>query len=489
MNNVIQKIFFILLVVFTISVNAQDTVFMHTYGLPGYNYGTKTLQTSDGGFIVSGNKSGFIGNTDIYLVRTNYKGDIIWDKAIGGSDIEWASDIQITSDKGFIITGYTNNAPNNDYNVLVIRTDSLGNIKWSNIYGGNEWDFGKSIVQLADSSFIIAGETFSNSHGNNDILMMGIGKNGDSLWSKTYGASQSEAAYSLGVQSGFCYISGYTNSFGAGKFDAFLLKTSLNGDSLLMKTYGDTADDKGYGFIFTEDNGILLCGSTRNFGALALDGIIFKTDLNGNLLWKNVFGGPESDDFYSVCQNDKKEYLLLGNTESFGFAGTNDLYLIIADKDGNFSTGFTYGLDKFDNGKQISLTSDKGCVITGSTESMGIGISNIFVIKTDSTYQLDMSNWTPIAGVKDSEELQNQLMVFPNPASNYCSISFTTKATQDVILKLCDISGRIVFEKNLTCTGNSNTFQLDLSDLQSGLYNLNINGPGIYYNKKIICIK
>jgi len=135
----------IILIFQVFHLRAQDTVFMHTYGIQGYNYGAKTLQTHSGNFMVLGNKSGFTGNTDIYLALTNPKGEIIRDVAIGGTSIEWANDMQITFDNGFIITGFTNNTPNNDYNILLVKTDSIGNVQWSKSFGTKEWDFAQSV--------------------------------------------------------------------------------------------------------------------------------------------------------------------------------------------------------------------------------------------------------------------------------------------------------------------------------------------------------
>jgi hypothetical protein len=482
-----KNILFIFLIFQAFLLAGQDTVFMHTYGIPGYNYGIKTLQTHSGNFMVLGNKSGFTGNTDIYLVLTNPKGEIIRDTAIGGSSIEWANDMQMTSDNGYIITGYTNNAPNNDYNVLVVKTDSIGNVQWSNSYGTSEWDFAQSVIQMPDGSYIIAGETYGASSGNKDILLMGISDTGDSLWAKTYGAAGNDEAYMLAIsENHFCYITGSTSSYGAGNYDGFLMKTTATGDSLWMKTLGDTAEDHCYGFTFTSDNAIAIAGSTRNYDAMGLDGTIFKTDTSGNILWKNVFGGTEKDELFSIFQDYNNSYILLGNTFSYGYPGTSDLYLIVADENGFFQTGCTYGLDKYDNGLFITPTSDSGCVITGSTQSLGVGISNIFVIRTDSTYLLPMSYWSQIMGISESIPDNGFVLLYPNPADDKVYFETDNMHSEDVYVKVYDISGKEMYSSVTACKAGRNNITVPLNGFSNGIYIVSLKSLSINLNKRII---
>ena len=95
--------------------------------MKGYNYGEKAIQTKDNGYLLLGNKSGFIGNTDVYIAKINSIGKLIWDKALGDTQINWAEDFIQTTDKSYIITGYTTTEENNDYDILVMKIDSLGN--------------------------------------------------------------------------------------------------------------------------------------------------------------------------------------------------------------------------------------------------------------------------------------------------------------------------------------------------------------------------
>ena len=77
----------LLLILTTFFSSAQDTIFIKSYGMVGYNYGEKIIQTNDNGYIILGNKSGFVGNTDVYLMKVNYFGALIWDKAYGGDEV------------------------------------------------------------------------------------------------------------------------------------------------------------------------------------------------------------------------------------------------------------------------------------------------------------------------------------------------------------------------------------------------------------------
>ncbi|NTW32075.1 MAG: T9SS type A sorting domain-containing protein [Bacteroidetes bacterium] len=462
----------------------QDTTFIKSYGLSGYNYGEKIIQTADQGYLILGNKSGFIGNTDIYLIKTNYYGKLLWDKAYGGSEIDWAEDIKQTKDNGFIITGYISTPENNDYNILLLKTDSDGNMKWMKNYGGGNWDFGHSLVETADSGYIIAGETYSFGNGNNDAFILKISKNGDSLWSKSYGGQNSDITYDISIcHDGNFILTGITNSFGKGMFDAYLLKIDQLGDTLWTRTYGDTLDDKAFSGIETSDYGIVFTGSTMNFDANGQDGVIFKTDSLGNFLWERNIGGDNNEEFYEIIQNYDDVLFIAGYTESYGYTGTKDFYMVKTDKDGWFKFGPTYGGDNTDYANTCIPTFDHGFAIVGTSKSMGLGSSNILLVKTDSVGTLNYSSFIHITAI--DEHLKNQINIFPNPVMDKLNIITDGENLIKEII-VYNQTGQII-RKNIPVDDHS--INIDFTDLSEGLYFLSIQINNEKFYKKILHIK
>jgi hypothetical protein len=136
----------------------------------------------------------------------------------------------LTLDGGFIITGITNSVGAGGYDVYLVKTDSLGDTLWSRTYGGTGDDEGMSVKQTLDGGYIIVGWTNSFGAGDYDIYLIRTDSLGDTLWTRTYGGVFNDGGYSVQqTTDGGYIIAGYTNSFGAGGFDVYLIKTDANG--------------------------------------------------------------------------------------------------------------------------------------------------------------------------------------------------------------------------------------------------------------------
>ncbi|MFZ8835378.1 MAG: T9SS type A sorting domain-containing protein [Candidatus Caldipriscus sp.] len=202
------------------------TYFAKTYGGTFDDWAYSVQQTSDGGYIVAGYKSG-----DIFLIKTDANGDIIWAKAYGGTSYEQAYSVQQTSDGGYIVAGYTSSFGAGYNDIFLIKTDAYGNLQWAKTYGGTDYDLAYSVQQTSDGGYIVAGYTWSFSMGYYDIFLIKTDANGNVIWAKTYGEIDWDKAYSVHHTSDGGYIvAGSTESFGAGGRDIFLIKTDANGN-------------------------------------------------------------------------------------------------------------------------------------------------------------------------------------------------------------------------------------------------------------------
>jgi len=302
-----------------------DTVWTKTFGSGGGDNGLSIQQTSDDGYIVTGQIWSLCAG--VCLIKTDKNGDSLWTKTVGGIGPSVGRSVQQTSDKGFIVTGEVLE------DVVLIKTDENGDSLWTKIYGGNELDVGNSIHQTNDGGYIIVGTTYSFGIGEDDIWLIKTDENGDTLWTKTYGGNSGEEGYSVQqTNDGGYIIVGYTDSFGAGKDDIWLIKTDAIGDTLWTRTFGGGNDEEGYSVWQTEDGGYIITGYTNSFGEGDDDVWIIKTNRDGDTLWTKTLGGVESDVGNSVQQTAEGGYVVTGYTNSFG-NGDSDVWLIKLEAD------------------------------------------------------------------------------------------------------------------------------------------------------------
>ncbi|SVA85895.1 uncharacterized protein METZ01_LOCUS138749, partial [marine metagenome] len=318
--------------------------------------------------------------------------EIVWTQTYGGNNWDEGHCVRETEDGGYIVGGLTMSYGAGLYDVYLIRTDENGDLIWSQSYGGSGWDEARSIQQTSDGGFITAGRTTSFGPGDSDIYIIKTDAGGDTLWTGTYGGVDYDDSQWVGEIPGEGYIiAGETFSYGQGGGDIILLKIDLEGDLIWYETYGGPLNEDAQWAQLTSDGGIIITGSTESLGAGSDDVFLVKTDPQGEMLWSNTFGGVESDLSLSVEESSSGGYIIAGQTESYG-NGNDDVYLIRVDGDGNLLWEKTFGLVQADVASSIVETSDGGFAFAGvlTTDEGGF---DTWVVKTDA---LGDSLWTQV---------------------------------------------------------------------------------------------
>jgi len=212
----------------------------------------------------------------------------VWMKTFGGGKEERGQSVQQTDDGGYIITGTTYSFGAGSFDVWLIKTDQNGNKIWDKTFGGKSADFGNSVQQTTDGGYIIAGSL----SWDRLLFLIKTDRNGNMIWNDTFGGSGEEEGKSVQqtVDGGYI-ITGYTNSFGNGYSDVWLIKTDSDGNKVWDNTFGGTSFDYGTSVQLTTDGGYIITGYTNSFGNGYSDVWLIKTDSDGNKVWDNTFGG------------------------------------------------------------------------------------------------------------------------------------------------------------------------------------------------------
>jgi hypothetical protein len=529
-----MKMIFLVITILLLTVNGYSQItFQKTYGGGGGSSGSSVQQTIDGGYIIGGSTDSYgAGGSDVYLIKTNEYGDTLWNKTYGGIDADVGNDAQQTNDGGYIIVGATESFGAGSSDVYFIKTDSIGDTLWSKTYGGINGDDGGSVYQTADSGYIIAGFTESypnnreylylirtNSFGDttftkvfsnsavyadfgisvkqtndggfiitgmtgddsfyNHVYLIKLKHDMDTAWSKTYGGARWDNGNSVQqTTDGGYIIAGQTNSFGAGGWDVYLIKTDSLGDTLFTKTYGGTGDDEAESVQQTSDGGYIIAGWTNSFGAGGYDVYLVKTDSLGDTLWTRTFGGTADDRGYSVQQTTDGGYIITGDTYSFG-AGNCNIYLIKTDAEGN---------------KASPCYTKNAATIVGSTTTQVVRPPTIVgsgaIVTTPPTIIGGGDTVTTICFTVGVEELKTSnasALIYPNPNDGSFTISYHLSSLGNELL-IKDVFGRTVYSSIIT--SQAGTQSIDVPTLAKGIYYWEVvSDNGVHGMGKLAVIK
>jgi len=357
-----------------------------TFGGTNNDIGNSVQQTTDGGYIICGKTSSFgSGVYDVYLIKTDGNGVEQWNQTFGGISSDIGYSVQQTSDGGYVIVGekFIEGPPFPfETDVYLIKTDGNGVEQWNQTFGG-AFPFleqGLSIQQTTDSGYIILGSFNSAQAGAiDDILLIKTDGNGVEQWSQTFGGAGDDIGYSVQqTTDGGYIITGKIESLGGYGYqsDIYLIKTDGNGVEQWNQTFGGTENDIGYSVQQTIDGGYIITGFIQS------DICLIKTDGSGVEQWSQTFGGNlVGATGYSVQQTIDGGYVVCGYKRLGN--GEYDVYLIKSDGNGVEQWSQTFGGSGDEIGYSVQQTTDGGYIITGCTDCYQT--PNVYLIKTDGS--------------------------------------------------------------------------------------------------------
>ena len=397
----------------TIGGNMNDFIAAVVTTSSGYLFGGRTFSTT--GEIVAMDILG-----DYILTKVAITGEHLWTKYYGGDAEDNLTDLITTTDNGFVIIGNSESGISGDKteanmggdDLWILKLDSLGNILWQNSIGGSGTDYGGSILQTPDGGYIIAcrsssnisGDKTENSLGSYDLWVIKLSATGIIEWQNTIGTSVSEGAVSVGLSTDGGYvltvstaggISGDKTSPNLGISDIWILKLSNVGSILWQKSFGGTEYELAYKIEQTMDGGYLCSGysnsgisATKSEVSISSDFWVIKLNALGNIIWENTIQAAGDEGNCYFLQDPEGGYLIAGSSDSYiGYdkteasqlnpyypfdwyeEGENDFWILKINEDGEILWQNTIGGNMDDELREIAFSVDGDIVLVGNSES------------------------------------------------------------------------------------------------------------------------
>lgn len=477
-----RKIVLIQFLLFSVTVFGQPPLrFFTKFGGYGVDIGYSVKPTLDRQYIVAGSTSSFgAGNTDMYLVKVDSMGFPIWQKAFGGFINDVGKSVIQLPDSGYVVAGFTNSFGAGGYDVYLVRTDKNGNFIWQKTFGGTDWDFANDVTLAADGELVVCGYTSSFGAGKKDGLILKYDLLGNLTWQKTIGGIENEELRSvIKTNDNLLVTVGYTESKGEINGDSYFVKLDLNGDTIFTKTFGAAGKDYANDIVQKPNTDFVICGAKTYTSNPKTESLIYSLNVSGGFLWENHYYASSTDESFVSLANSYQPTIpvLTANLRSVpvpNFKMDGNIFLTVI-------LGYYYKANSFVGPEDeilhsIEGTSDGGYVCTGSTLSFGSIGEDVFMIKLDST----VITYSNVVGVKDNSNLQKPSILYED--DHHLEIEFLNAEVPGTI-EICDLYGKKIREYKTSET----KLKISMLDLQPSMYILRFRYyNGAIYNAKII---
>lgn len=437
---------------------------------------TNVINTYDGGFALTGITSSFSSagtdSINAFIMKLDALGNINWTRVLGGSSEDAGNALVQAADSGFVMAGFTKSFGSGNRDVLISRTDKNGNLIWQKAFGGSAAETGNAICRTSSDNYLITGSTGITST-QNIILCMYVNSSGNLIWEKTYDFTLSAS----NVQRiGYDVIENNNKQFlVAGKVgqgtinDAqpFLMNIDSTGATVnWTRSYTlNSGDGSAHAVRLLPNGGYILGGTMGNYVPA-----LIKVNGSGVRQWSYYYGSISGSGIlgygYSLAQSADMGFALTGY---FSPGATNDTaaVLIKTDSLGNSSCNFS---NTFGSGTN-TLTTIVG-QITSTLVSGGTSFSITPMLASPTTTTI---TYCTTVGTKITEKNQVDLQPVPNPFNVDTYIRFD-KDVVDAEIALYDIFGKKI--KTISSVSGKE-YKLMRENLNAGIYFLILKQTGI----------
>ena len=385
-----------------IAVEDSPELWRKTFGGDSKDICKSMIQTTDGEFVLLGFLD-ILGNSSVWLVKTDPYGNMEWNKTVSGS----ANSFIQTLDDGFAFVG-THASPIDGYipvgylpedfwsHVWMSKTDAYGNMEWNKTFDEIMGCYhGSSLIQTEDGGYALTANSFSSIGDYDDVLLIKTDSHGYKEWSKLFDYSEYESDSGLiqTIDGGFVLV-GRTYSLGEGP-TFWLVKTDKLGTIEWNITYVNTRMVTVSSILQLSDESFVLAGATDTFGDRGADFYLTKIEDTGNMEWIQFYGTKNNElNYPSLIQTSDGGFALFGYTVTSDDGLLADFLLIKIDKQGNMVWNQTYAGEAILGHPSLVQTSDGGFALSASIGNWKTGDYDFLLIKTDEMRVPEFPSWT-----------------------------------------------------------------------------------------------
>ena len=433
---------FIILCVSLLSYGQNN--FFKMYSGYGYDRGEGIVQLEDSSYVVTGSSSSWGESSQAFLLKIDTVGNYLWSQSYGGPESEAGKRVLYNADLGFYIAGFSNSFGSGDFDAYLVKTDLNGNKLWEKTYGKpSNWERINDAIWTKDSTILMVGEVQATNGAASDILIIHADKNGDTLWTKTFGSIGEDRANTIiSVQDSLFMIGGEMFIPDSNLVKGFILKMNTAGDIIWQDTITDLAGKYGVTDLSLGVNVIYVVGF-REINPENFDDYAGKFDINGTLIFQYT-----KQDLVQIESNYFSEVLFLPSQNKIAIAyrtlnpgfGEQDYDIVIANFDG-FDLGWldqfrTINNEGLDENSQLLATNDGTYVTVGTNSSTGLfentsnGGSHIYVMKVGANNVFPITyNVNTLNQLVEIESLGStiQAKISPNPFNEELIISIASE--------------------------------------------------------------
>jgi hypothetical protein len=467
------------------------------------------------------NKNG--GDYDFFVTKLSEYGKVEWTKPLGGTGTDMVKSITNTYDGGYLLAGVSN-SPSKDQkttkhlggqDIWLIKLDIKGNIAWQKTLGGIANDDVMDVVRTQDGGFVLAATSASDiytlnskeakapeaqdlilkkeqSRGDTDYWIVKMDIQGKEQWQRTLGAQyQDELRNVVVLSDGSIVLGGVSNSLmeqdkktaERGMTDWWVVKLDKKGQTIWQESYGEEGNDQLYSMVITPEEEILLGGTFQNMdeqGKLDADFVLIKIDQVGQIITENTYSEGSNDILTDVVVNLDGTHLISGYSKSTIKAtdkksaptkNTEDYIVIKLDQSGEELWRKIIGSDKKEVLRKSIQTRDGGYVLMGSSiplKNRGNNDVNFWIVKL-----LDKDKpKTPKLPIES----------VPNPTIDYTTIIIGEEYERGVI-SVFDFNG--VQIQNFNVDGRR-MIPISLGRYPDGVYIISLKAEGQQFSTKVI---
>jgi hypothetical protein len=392
---------------------------------------------NDGGYILTGLTHNGINDAygDIMVIKTLSSGDTSWTFTCGGPKLEGGNCVIQTADGGYMVSGHTEDFGARDCDAFLMKLDKNGRQQWLKVYGGDEDDICEGTIEMPNGDFVFAGITASwGVVGRRHVYFVRTNSSGDTVWTKNYGGTGTEYGYSItGMAKGGFLAAGFSNSWGSGEEDGWLLRLNDNGDTLWTRLYKNGGNTRFYKILPALDNGFMLAGFTTQTKTCKTQGLIVKLDAEGNELWKKTYGDTaQRIAFHDAVQLPNGNFIFAGS--DFESDTTGNAYILATDEKGNTISSQLCG-GNYSLANCVAAQGNNSFLIAGLTGKFDHD-GDFYWMETDNT-----SSGVPAVKVAVPR-------IYPNPVRDRSVVILPeSEAYQPCLMEVINTSGIIVYSR------------------------------------------